>query len=527
LATEFVVRGALQFGESGVLMTFDERPEDITTNVASLGFNLQSLIASKRLAIDHVAVDRNELEENGEYDLEGLFIRLDYAIRSIRAKRVVLDTLESLFSGFSNEAILRAELRRLFLWLKERGLTTVLTGEKGDRQFTRHGLEEYVSDCVILLDHRVTEQVSTRRLRIVKYRGSTHGTNEYPFLIDEQGISVLPITEAHLDYKVSEERIPTGIASLDDMLGGKGLFRGGTVLLSGTAGAGKTSVAAHFANAVCERGERCLYFSFEESPQQMLRNMRSIGLNLQPHVRSGRLQFMATQSTAEGLEMHLVRILRVIDRFQPAAIVVDPISSLENSGERSSALDLLVRLVDVLRSRGITAFLVSLVPGVDSRSWTQSGISSAVDTWIRIRNIEAGNEQNRTLHVLKSRGMAHSNQIRRLVISDSGIQLLSALPAGNGMVIETPSWQHGAGVSAGQGTARREAERRLRILEHRGKALEAEIAALREENAAYGTDDFCPVVSQRKSDPSRPEARRRSRARNRLPVKGTRIRTRS
>ncbi|HWA85575.1 MAG TPA: circadian clock protein KaiC, partial [Opitutus sp.] len=305
-ATEFLVRGATQFGESGVLMTFEETAQDIRKNVASLGFDITRLVGQKKLFIDHVRIERSEIEENGEYDLEGLFIRLDFAIKSVKAKRVVLDTIEALFSGLSNQAILRSEIRRLFGWLKDRGLTTVITGERGDQQLTRQGLEEYVSDCVVLLDHRVHGQVSTRRLRIVKYRGSTHGTNEYPFLIDEQGLSVLPVTSSGMDYGVSAERVSSGVPELDDMLGGAGYYRGSTVLLSGTAGTGKTSMAAHLVDSACRHGERCLFFSFEESPAQILRNMRSIGLNLAGHRRRGLLQFHSTRPTVQGIEMHLV-----------------------------------------------------------------------------------------------------------------------------------------------------------------------------------------------------------------------------
>src|SRR5262245_23751638 len=327
LAMEFLVRGALQYGEPGVFMSFEETAEELAANVRSLGFDVERLAKDGQLLIDHVRVERSEIEETGDYDLEGLFVRLGYAIDSIGAKRVVLDTLESLFSGLGNEGVLRAELRRLFRWLKDRGVTTVITAERGDGQLTRQGLEEYVSDCVLLLDHRVDEQLSTRRLRIVKYRGSAHGTNEYPFLIDERGISVLPITSLGLQHPVSEERISSGIAQLDAMLGGEGYFRGSTILASGTAGTGKTTLSAAFADACCRRGARCLYFAFEESPQQIVRNMRSVGLTLEPWLKKGLLRVDAARPTLFGLERHLTTMHRAIEEFRPRAVVVDPISS--------------------------------------------------------------------------------------------------------------------------------------------------------------------------------------------------------
>src|ERR1700677_138742 len=380
-ATEFLIRGTLQFHEPGILMTFEETADDIKKNVASLGFNITDLIARKKILIDHVRVERSEIEENGEYDLEGLFIRLDHAIKTIGAKRVVLDTIETLFSGLNNQAILRSELRRLFGWLKERGMTTVITGERGEGALTRQGLEEYVSDCVILLDHRVIGQISTRRLRVVKYRGSTHGTNEYPFLIDEDGISVLPITPAGMDYAVSTERVPTGIPELDQMLGGRGYYRGSTILLSGSAGTGKSSVAAYLADAACKRGERCLYFSFEESQAQVIRNMKSIGVNLEPHVRKNLFRFHATRPTVYGLEMHLALMHKMIEKFKPAVVILDPVSSIQNAGTVEDSTNMLLRLVDFLRKRKITGFMISLTSAANkSMESTDEGLSSLVDT---------------------------------------------------------------------------------------------------------------------------------------------------
>src|SRR5262245_52672923 len=382
LAMEFLVRGALQYGEPGVFMSFEETAEELAANVRSLGFDVERLAKDGQLLIDHVRVERSEIEETGDYDLEGLFVRLGYAIDSIGAKRVVLDTLESLFSGLGNEGLLRAELRRLFRWLKDRGLTAVITAERGNGQLTRQGLEEYVSDCVLLLDHRVHDQLSTRRLRIVKYRGSAHGTNEYPFLIDEQGISVLPITSLGLQHAISNERISSGVPRLDAMFGGEGWYRGSTVLFSGTAGTGKTTLAAHFANATCARGERCLFFAFEESPAQIVRNMGSVGLRLEPWVRQGLLRIEASRPTAFGLERHLTLIHRAVEEFQPRVVIVEPISTFIAAGTAEDSGAMLTRLVDFLKSKGITALFTALTTNGEVLEATKVGISSIVDTWL-------------------------------------------------------------------------------------------------------------------------------------------------
>jgi len=434
LAMEFLIRGAMQFGEPGVFMAFEETGEELAQNVRSLGFDLDQLVAQKKIALDYVRVEPAEIEENGEYDLEGLFLRLGYAIDSVGAKRVVLDTIEALFGGFTNEAVLRAELRRLFRWLKDRGVTAVITGERGDESYTRQGLEEYVSDCVILLDHRVNDQISTRRLRIVKYRGTTHGTSEYPFLIDEQGISVMPVTALHLDHAVTDERVSSGIPRLDAMLGGEGYYRGSSVLVSGTAGTGKTSLAASFAHATAKRGERCLYLAFEESPKQLVRNMSTIGLALEPLIAKGLLRMHASRPTFHGLEMHLVQMHKMIVQFEPAAVVIDPISNFSASGSTSDASLMLLRLIDFLKSRKITAFLTHLTSGGKAMEATDIGISSIIDTWLLVRDIELGGERNRGLYVLKSRGMKHSNQIREFVITPEGIELLDVYVGPEGVL---------------------------------------------------------------------------------------------
>ena len=493
--TEFLVRGAMQYDEPGVFMSFEETGEELAKNVASLGFDLKNLIANKKLVIDHVQVERSEIEETGEYDLEALFIRLGYAIDSIGAKRVVLDTLESLFAALPNEAILRAELRRLFGWLKTRGMTAVITAERGAGTLTRHGLEEYVSDCVILLDHRVTDLVSTRRLRVVKFRGSTHGTNEYPFLIDERGISVLPITSVGLNHQVSNERVPSGIPRLDTMLGGEGFYRGSSVLLSGTPGTGKSSMAAHFADASCSRGERCIYFAFEESEQQIIRNMRSIGIDLGRWVKRGLLRFHASRPTAYGLEMHLVTMNKQIAEFRPSVAVVDPVTNLISTGTAKEVESTLTRLIDFLKRHGITLFFTSLTHGNLNLERSEVGMSSLMDTWILLRDIESNGERNRGICILKSRGMAHSNQIREFKLSDTGVHL-GDVYLGSGGVLTGSARAAQEAKEAFEAKARRqELDRKERALERKRKALEAQINALRDEFEAE-EEEIRTIVAQ-------------------------------
>ena len=481
LAMEFLVRGVTQFGEPGVFMAFEETSEELTQNVRSLGFDLDDLAEQKKLAVDFVRVERNEIAETGEYDLEGLFVRLGYAIDSVGAKRVVLDTIETLFSGLSDFAIVRSELRRLFRWLKDKGVTAVITGESGDGTLTRHGLEEYVSDCVIQLDHRVTEQVSTRRLRIVKYRGTTHGTNEYPFLIDEDGISVLPVTSLGLQHEVSAERVSSGVPRLDTMLGGEGYFRGSTVLVSGTAGSGKTSLAAHFAAAACQRGERSLYLSFEESPAQLLRNMLSIGIDLEPWVKKGLLQFHATRASIHGLEMHLASIHKLVREFQPRVVIMDPISSMVAAGTRRGATVMLTRLIDFLKLQEITALLTNLTSGDEAPEKTDVDISSLVDTWLLLRDLELGGERNRVMYVLKSRGMAHSNQMREFLLTDRGVELQDVYIGAEGVLTGSARQAQEAKEKTAALLRQQEVEGKQRERERKQEALEARIAAMRKE----------------------------------------------
>ena len=427
LALTFLVNGAIQFDEPGVLMTFEENDQEIASDVASLGFDLPELVAAHKLAVDYVRVERSEIEETGEYDLEGLFVRLDHAIRSVGAKRVVLDTIESLFAGLKNDSILRSELRRLFRWLKEQGVTAVITGERGDGLLTRQGLEEYVSDAVILLDHRVQDQVSTRRLRVVKYRGSYHGTNEFPFLINADGISVLPVSSMALQHDAPLERVSSGIARLDEMLSGKGFYRGSTILVSGTAGTGKTSLAAHFLDAACRRGERCLCFLFEESPQQLLRNMRSIGIDLEPWIGAGLLRFHADRPSRYGLETHLVAMYETVAAFKPTVTVIDPVTNLMTVGTYADVQAMLTRMIDHLKTENITAMLTSLMPGQIDIERTETAISSLMDTWMVLANDPVDGRHRRGLYVLKSRGMAHSNELREFVLTDQGLTMRDAV----------------------------------------------------------------------------------------------------
>lgn len=475
---EFLVRGAKQFDEPGVFMSFEETKDELVANVSSLGFDLQNLIDNKKIALDHVHIERSEIQETGEYDLEGLFIRLGYAIDSIGAKRVVLDTIESLFSGLPNQLILRAELRRLFRWLKNKGVTAIITGERGNNTLTRQGLEEYVSDCVIFLDHRVTEQTSTRRLRVVKYRGTVHGTNEYPFLIDEDGFSVLPVTSLGLNHTVSNERVSSGITALDKMLEGKGYYRGSTVLVSGTAGVGKTSLAAHFAESACKRGERVLYFCFEESANQLIRNMSSIGIDLETWQQKGLLQFQATRPTFYGLEMHLAVTHKIVNNFKPDVVIFDPINSFATSEKENEVKTMLMRIVDFLKANRVTALFTSLTSNKSILETSEVGLSSLVDTHITLRDIELSGERNRVMYVLKSRGMANSNQVREFILTDNGVELREAYIGPEGVLTGSARIAQEASENAVLLIHEKDIERKKRELERKRKVTETQIAAL-------------------------------------------------
>ncbi len=484
MAAEFLVRGAVQFGEPGVFMAFEETEAELKANVASLGFDLTGLVRRKKIAIDYVHVERSDVQESGEYDLEGLFVRLNHAIDSVGAKRVVLDTLEALFASLPNEAILRAELRRLFRWLKDKGVTAVITAERGREQLTRNGLEEYVSDCVILLDHRVHDQIATRHLRVVKYRGALHGTNEFPFLIGAEGISVLPITSLGLNHKISRERIATGIPRLDAMLGGRGFFRGSSILLTGTPGTGKTIVAANFAHAACQRGERTLFFSFEESPNQIIRNMQSIGLRMEPLVNSGLLRFHSARPSLYGLEMHLATMFKEIAEFQPHVVIVDPITSLLDAGTASESKGMVTRLIDYLKGGQVTSLFTSLTQGGHALQQSEMATSSLMDSWLLLQDFEGNGERNRVLYVLKARGMAHSNQIREFLISDRGIDLVDAYIGPSGVLTGAARVAQTAREKAEALAGKQEAARRQRELKRKRAALELQISGLRSEHEA-------------------------------------------
>lgn len=493
LGMQFVINGAA-LGEPGVVIAFEETAEDLAKNVASLGVDLDALVRQKKIAVDHVFVDRGEILETGGYDLSGLFVRLENAIDSVGAKRVLLDTIEVLFSGFSNANLMRSEIERLFRWLKDRGVTAVVTGERGEGTLTRHGLEEYVSDCVIALDQRVADQITTRRIRIVKYRGSDHGTNEYPFLIGEHGISVMPITGLGLDYPVSSARVLTGIPALDEMLGGRGYFRGSSVLVSGTAGTGKSSVVSSFVEAACRRGEKCMYFALEEPAAQVVRNMRSIGLALQPLVDQGALQIVAARPSVFGLEQRLVAMHVAIEKFRPKAVVVDPISSLVAGADFHEVKSMLVRLFDSLKLRGVTGLFTYLAAprGLEE---TEIGVSSLIDTWIELRDLEHAGERNRALYVLKSRGMPHSNQVREFLITSKGLNLIDAFVGPEGVAIGSARLNKQAEAEAQSRAQAQDVARRKRALVRRRRLVEAQIDGMLAELAAEEEESTSAVAA--------------------------------
>lgn len=493
MSMEFIVRGATEFNEPGVFMAFEEKADELSVNTLSLGFDLDKLVQEKKIRLDYVHIDRSEIEETGEYDLDGLFIRLSYAIDSIGAKRVVLDTIENLFSGLTNESIIRTELRRLFQWLKDKGVTAIITGERGKDTLTRQGLEEYVSDCVILLDHRVKHQISTRVLRVIKYRGSLHGTNEYPFLIDSDGISVLPITSLSQGNQASSDRVATGIKSLDEMLEGKGFYRGSSILVSGTAGTGKTSIATTFAAGVCEKGEKCIYFSFEESASQILRNSKSIGLDLEKHVASGLLEIRASRPTLYGLEMHLVDIHKRIKQFKPETVILDPITNLITIGSVNEVKSMLTRLISFLQEENVTVVFTALATNNIAQEQTDETISSLVDAWILVRDVESNGERNRGMYIMKSRGMKHSNQVREFIITDNGLELLDVYLGPNGILTgsareEQVLEEHAGEVLKGYQMSAKDKEvlRKRNILEAKIANLKAEFESIEDElNRVY------------------------------------------
>lgn len=478
-AMEFLVRGATLFNEPGVFMSFEESEEELATNVASLGVDLNELIADKKLVLDYVFIERSEIEETGDYDLEGLFLRLEVAINLVGAKRVVLDTLETLFSGLPNEATIRAELRRLFRWLKDKGLTAVITCERGEGTLTRYGLEEYVADCVILLDHRVNNQISTRRMRIVKYRGTSHGTNEYPFFIDEKGFSVLPITSLGLTHTAPTERVSSGIKRLDTMLGGKGFYRASSILVSGTAGTGKSTLAAHFVEAACRRGDRALFFAFEESQDQIIRNMHSIGIDLERFVKKGLLAFHNARPAAWGLEVHLAMIHKEIVDFDPQVVVVDPITNFLAIGDDVETKSMLTRLIDFLKVRQITGMFTSLTSSGHDIEDSEVGVSSLMDAWLLVKSIESNGERNRGLYVLKARGIAHSNQVREFVLTDHGIELIDAYIGAEGVLMGSARSSQIAREKVADVDLRLTTAHKERELRRNQELYEAQLVALR------------------------------------------------
>ncbi|HSJ54932.1 MAG TPA: circadian clock protein KaiC [Anaerolineae bacterium] len=501
MAMEFLVRGATQYGEPGLFMSFEETAEELAQNVASLGFDVNDLMARGKLIVDHVHIDSSEFQEAGDYDLEGLFVRLGYQMDEIGAKRVVLDTIEALFAGLHNPIILRSELRRLFAWLKQRGVTAVITGERGTTTLTRQGLEEYISDCVITLDHRVADLVATRRLRIVKYRGSRHGTNEYPFLVGDHGISIQPVTSLALQHIASDERIPSGVPRLDAMLGGHGYYRGSSILVSGTSGTGKTSLAANLADAACRRGERVLYFALEESADQIMRNMRSIGLDLKPWVQQGLLWFSAARPTAYGLEVHLATMQKAIETFRPGVAIFDPVTAFEPVGTDNEIKSMLMRLVDSIKASQITGLFTSLTSGGRAIEQSEVGVSSVMDTWLLLQEIETGGERNRGLYILKSRGMAHSNQIREFRLTDHGVELLDVYVGPAGVLTGSARLAQEAQDSAELLELQHEVERQQMVLEGKRQMLEAQIAALRAEMVSdeAETQRVISTLQQRKA----------------------------
>ena len=484
-AMGFVVNGAIQFDEPGVFISFEESEIELAQNMASIGWDLPALSNEKKLFLDHIYIEKSEIQETGEYNLDGLFIRIETAVNAVNAQRIALDTLEALFSGFTNEAFLRAEIRRLFRWLKMKGLTAVITGEQGKHTLTRHGLEEYVSDCVVSLENQVIDRVATRRMRVIKYRGSGHGTNEYPFLLAETGVTVFPVTSLEMNYSVSLQRISSGVSRLDTMLGDKGYYRGSSVLVSGTAGTGKSSLGASFAAAACQRGERAIYFSFEEPPDQIIRNMGSIGIDLRSYVEQKALLFRSVRATTHGLETHLSIMIRQIAEIQPTVVVIDPISELSNIAGKKDAKEMLLRIIMYLKRSGITVLFTDLSHQGVLQESTQTAISSLMDTWILLRDIELNGERNRGLYILKSRGMKHSNQIREFLITSDGIQLKDVYVGPGGVLTGTARVIQEAADQTERLSRDQRVGRLRRVLQSKEKVMQNRIEELR---GAFATE---------------------------------------
>ena len=477
LGMQFLVQGAMEHGEPGVHLAFEETQQELAANVASLGYDLPRLQRERLLWLDHVRLDPAEIFETGEYDLEGLFVRIAAGVAAVGAKRIVLDTIEVLFGGLSDASVVRSELQRLFRWLKERGLTAIITGERGEAgRVSRFGIEEYVSDCVIVLDHRVSEDLSTRRLRVVKYRGSMHGTNEYPFLIGEAGLLVLPVTSLSLDHPAPVERVSSGIARLDELAGG-GFYQGSSMLIGGSAGTGKTTFAAQFVDAACRRGERAVFVSYEESPRQLIRDMHSVGIDLQQWVDADRLRFQSTRPSLYGLEAHLASLMRLVNDFDPAVVVVDPISSMLHAGSSSEVVTMLIREVDFLKSRGLTAMFTTLT-GMEHLEHSGVAVSSLIDTWLLTRAVETNGERTRVLYLIKSRGTSHSNQLAEFELTDNGIRILDPYIGAAGVLTGSARLSQEAADTALNLKRSQEVQSRQRELHRRREAVEAQVAAL-------------------------------------------------
>jgi len=432
LGIEFLVNGIRQHDENAILVTFEESASKVTENVSSLGFDLNNLQDDGKLTVMAFKVDLPE-KNRGYFDFSPLLVLLEEAIVCIGAKRVVLDTIELLFGAYSDQTTARIELVKLMRWLEDRGVTAIITGESGNNALTRFGIEEYVSDCVIVLDHRVREEISTRLLRVMKYRGSVHGTNEYPFLIAKNGFIVLPVSSLSLDYAVSRERVSVGVPELDEMLSG-GPYRGSTTLVTGVSGTGKTSVAMSMVNAACARGERSLVLLYEESAFQLERDMGSIGINLKRWTDSGMLKIWASRPLEYGLENHLAIFINMLESFKPAIVAIDGLTAFSRGGFDPDVFIFITRKIGILKARGITTVLTTLKKDVEDES-SSLHISSLTDTGILLRNIEKNGERNRLLAVTKSRGTAHSNQLREFTLSSDGIRLVDVYIGPDGILV--------------------------------------------------------------------------------------------